>query len=311
MILTGESVQGYALAPEVAIAAAVRRLKNPWVSIALAVGVSAAVLAVLVRSEDDKEPTLGALGFPLLMVGVGLLLTLAPEFVYLKDVFMTRMNTIFKFYFQAWVLWSLAGAWMMGRWIGRLQGRESAGWSVIASFIASALFIAVGWVYTGLAIPARAKEQGVPWTLDGAAWMETVHPADDAAIAWLQQNVEGAPVIVETPGDQHAAYVYEGRVSALTGLPTVLGWAGHELQWRGTYDEQARREADLQTLYTTLDPDAVRAILNRYEAVYLYVGPVERRRYPESGLQKFTGMFPAVYESEGVTIYRVDGGALP
>jgi uncharacterized membrane protein len=27
-------------------------------------------------------------------------LTLAPEFLYLKDIFMTRMNTIFKFYFQ-------------------------------------------------------------------------------------------------------------------------------------------------------------------------------------------------------------------
>jgi YYY domain-containing protein len=309
MILTGESVQGYALAPEVATGAALRRLRNPWVSIALAVGVSAAVLAVLARDDGERDAPLGARGFPLLMVGVGLLLTLAPEFVYLKDVFMTRMNTIFKFYFQAWVLWSLAGAWMVGRWIDRL--RECGEWPVLASLAASALFIAVGLLYTGLAVPARAREQGVPWTLDGAAWMATVHPEDAAAVAWLQQNVEGAPVIVEAPGDQHAAYVYEGRVSALTGLPTVLGWAGHELQWRGNYEVQARREADLQALYASLDPAAARAILDRYHVTYLYVGLVERQRYPEPGLQKFRGMFPVAYESQGVTIYRVDGIALP
>jgi YYY domain-containing protein len=311
MVLTGESVQGYTMAPEVAVAAVMRRLKNPWVSVALAVGVSAAVLAVLSPGEARTEASLGAMGFPLLMAGVGLLLTLAPEFVYLKDVFMTRMNTIFKFYFQAWVLWSLAGAWMLGRWIDDLRGRGPGRRSVALALALSALFIAAGLVYTGLAVPARAREQGVPWTLDGAAWMAAAHPADDAAIHWLNRNVRGAPVIVEAPGDQRAAYVYEGRISALTGLPAVLGWGGHQMQWRGNYDEPARREADLQTLYTTLDPAEARAILDRYRVAYVYVGPVERGRYPESGLQKFAAMFPAAYEAQDVTIYRVDGAALP
>jgi YYY domain-containing protein len=311
MIITGESVQGYSLAPEVAIGAAVRRLTNPWVALALAIGVSAAVLAVIRDRGEGAESGLGALGFPLLMAGVGLLLTLAPEFVYLKDVFMTRMNTIFKFYFQAWVLWSLAGAWMVSRWIGEMRDRESPGWSVMGPLVAAALLIAAGLVYTFLAVPARAQEQGVPWTLDGAAWLTTAHPADDAAIDWLQRNVTGAPVITETPADEHAAYVYEGRISALTGLPTVLGWSGHERQWRGTYDAQARREVDLKTLYTTPDLAVARTILDHYHVTYVYVGPVERRQYPESGIEKFGRAFPAVYESQDVTIYRVDGDALP
>ncbi len=311
MIVTGESVQGYTLAPEVAVDAVLRRLMNPWVSIALAIGVSASVLAALACDEAGPDPSLDALGFPLLMTGVGLLLTLAPEFVYLKDVFMTRMNTIFKFYFQAWVLWSLAGAWMVGRWIGDLRGRDSGkGWAV-ASLGLSALFIATGLVYTVLAVPARAREQGVPWTLDGAAWVATAHPADYAAIRWLNQRVEGDPIITETPGDQRAAYVYEGRISALTGLPTVLGWGGHQLQWRGNYDVPARREVDLRTLYTTLDPVEARAILDRYQVMYVVVGPVERREYPASGLQKFETMFRRVYENQDFTIYRVDADALP
>ncbi len=52
-----------------------------------------------------------ATGFVLLLIGMGLVLTLFPEFLYLKDNFGVRINTVFKFYYQAWVLWSIAGAY--------------------------------------------------------------------------------------------------------------------------------------------------------------------------------------------------------
>ena len=52
-----------------------------------------------------------ATGFVLLLIGMGLALTLFPEFLYLKDNFGVRINTVFKFYYQAWALWSLAGAY--------------------------------------------------------------------------------------------------------------------------------------------------------------------------------------------------------
>jgi len=244
--------------------------------------------------------------FSILLILIGLLLTLAPEYVYLKDVFMTRMNTIFKFYFQAWVVWSLAGAWQIARW---LEPREvprggCSPWRAFAVAL-SCLLIAVGLLYTVLAVPARARENGTPWTLDGAAWLATAYSSDYAAIQWLNANIEGAPVIVEAPGDRHRAYVYEGRVSALTGLPTVLGWAGHQRQWRGNYDEPARREAELETLFTTLDPAEAQVILARYDVAYIYVGPVERERYPVEGLAKFAAMFPVVYEGGDVVIYGV------
>jgi uncharacterized membrane protein len=154
-----------------------------------------------------------------------------------------------------------------------------------------------------LAVPARAREHGTPWTLDGAAWLMESHPGDYLAIRWLNANVEGTPVIVETPGDQYRAYVYEGRVAALTGLPTVLGWGGHERQWRGNYDEPARREVDLETLFTTLDPTEAKVILERYNVAYIYIGSVERQRYPAEGLEKFAAMFPVVYTGGDVVIY--------
>ena len=220
------------------------------------------------------------------------------------------------------MLWSLAGAWQLARWLRpsvpgrggravRHRGASIAGdgrlrrlWAYGSAGI-SGVLIGVGLLYTVLAVPARAGEHGTPWTLDGAAWLATAHPSDAAAIRWLNANVTGAPVIVEAPGDQHRAYVYEGRVSALTGLPAVLGWGGHELQWRGNYDVPQQRERDIEMLFTTFDRDAARAILARYAVAYIYVGPVERARYPAEGLAKFAEMFPVVYANDAVTIYGV------
>jgi len=216
------------------------------------------------------------------------------------------MNTIFKFYFQAWVLWSLAGAWQLSRWLETGASRAQQTTRRYVAVTASFLLIACGLVYTVLAIPARAREQGVPWTLDGAAWLAESHPEDHAAIAWLNANIPGAPTIVEAPGDAHRAYIYEGRVSAMTGLPTLLGWGGHQLQWRGNYDEPARREVDLDMLFATTDPLLTQTILDRYDVRYIYIGPTERQRYAGPGLDKFEALFPAVYDVNGVAIYKVE-----
>jgi uncharacterized membrane protein len=120
----------------------------------------------------------------------------------------------------------------------------------------------------------------------------------------LNANVDGAPVILEAPGDRFRAYVYEGRVAAHTGLPTLLGWAGHEHQWRGSGDEQALREPDIETLYTSVDPDEVLTLLDKYGISYVYVGPLERERYPAAGLAKFAEVMQVVYDTGPVTIYR-------
>lgn len=295
-IRSGQPIMGLNISVEAVTSALIQRLLNPWTALLLTTGILTLLLA-LWRGEDDLRAAPWA--FPALLALLGLGLTLAPEFFFLKDNFNTRMNTVFKFYFQAWVLWSLAGAWWLAQ---ATERRDTLSGKVVPAL--AGLLIAVGMVYTLLAVPARAREHGAPWTLDGAAWLADSHPEDWAAINWLNANVSGRPVILETPADSHQAYVYEGRVSALTGLPTVLGWSGHEYQWRGSYDEQARREQDLETLFTTLDPALTRELLARYHVTYIYLGPTERDRYPAEGLEKFEA-FPAVYRNEGVIIYRV------
>jgi YYY domain-containing protein len=278
-------------------------LLNPWTALAL-IALLVAIALRLVRPHRTtatrlhplaSNPQPQATAFVLLLVATGALLTLSVEFIFLRDIFLSRMNTVFKFYFQAWVVWAIAGGYVLARLLR--QGRM-----VVISI--AVFLIALGSLYPVLAIPARAGEYGGAPTLDGSAYLFDMYPDDFAAIAWLNENVKGTPVILEAPG---GSYDYEGRVSAHTGLPTLLGWAGHELQWRGDYDEQARREPDIETLYTSVQPDQVLTLLDKYGISYIYVGPLEKSRYPAAGLAKFAGLadvVDVVYEAGAVTIYQ-------
>ena len=289
------------------------RLGNPWTFIFLG-GLLAWVLLLLFVTADRSPTDTSSLQHPtpnaqppitdtfaLILIGVGLLLPLVVEFVYLRDLFGTRMNTVFKFYFQAWVLLALAAAYGVSVVVSRIHGVGGLAWR-----LALVLLVLGGLVYPVLAIPNKAGNFGAEPTLDGMAWLETTHPDDYAAIRWLQTNAPDGAVILESPGE---SYSYLGRVSALTGLPTVLGWDFHEYQWRGTYDEPARRKPDVNVLYNSVDPTQTLTLLDKYDITYVYVGPLERERYNLSGLAKFEQLLDVVYQQDGVTIYQRREGA--
>jgi YYY domain-containing protein len=290
------------------------RLSNPWTFLFLG-GLLAWVLLLLnpkSQIPNPKSPTLRAEPqdeasnlqlptsdqFALILIGVGLLLPLAVEFVYLRDLFGYRINTVFKFYFQAWVLLALAAAYGVFVVSDRLRGVGRLAWR-----LALTLLVLGGLVYPVLAIPNKTGNFGGTPTLDGMAWLEAAYPDDYAAIRWLQANAPDGAVILEAPGE---SYRYEGRVSALTGLPTLLGWDFHEYQWRGNYDEPARRKPDIDILYNTPDPTQTLTLLDKYVITYVYVGRLERERYNPGGLAKFERLMKAVYRQGEVTIYQRD-----
>jgi YYY domain-containing protein len=281
------------------------RLINPWV----AMGLLAFLVTIVMLVWNGVQPDLGQSRelsirkFILLLLAVGGLLTVSVEFVYLRDVFMTRMNTVFKFYFQAWVMWAIAGGYILFGLFERVRGSASVDWVDRLALACASMLVLAGLVYPALAVAARAGEYGGPPTLDGTAYLADLHPDDYAAITWLNSNVGGAPIILEAPGDKFRAYVYEGRISALTGLPTLLGWAGHEQQWRGKYDEQSVRESVIDTLYTSVDLLEVLGLLDEYCIRYVYVGPLEKASYPSAGLAKFGALMDTVYDTGAVTIY--------
>jgi YYY domain-containing protein len=293
-----------------------------WVMPLVVAGLSALGLVLLGKvgpSAAEEEPGDPArhpsVAFVLLCAVVGLLLTLFVEFFYLTDNFMVRMNTIFKFYFQAWVLMAVACAFAV-YWLSSTQIRLDRAQNRVGRLVRSLtlagfwLLFALGMVYPLLGNFSRAGNFDHQPTLDGTAYLAAVQPDDYAAIAWLNEQVTGAPVILEKPGAGGTSYAYEGRVSALTGLPTLLGWAGHEGQWRGSYQVQGAREPDIATIYNTLDVEQALTLLDKYGISYVYVGPLERSEYDPRGLDKFGRFMETVYQNDGVVIYKIGTSTL-
>ena len=137
-------------------------------------------------------------------------------------------------------------------------------------------------------------------TLDGLAFLS---PDDRAAVRWLadQNGPLGRAVIAEGVGDEYSS---AGRMSTYSGAATVLGWVGHELQWRGPVPELGARQTDLAALYRDGPPDAIRAILDRYAVQFVVVGDVERKSYGEDVSTRFEGVLPVAFRSGNTAIYR-------
>ncbi|MCC7242873.1 MAG: glycosyltransferase family 39 protein [Acidobacteria bacterium] len=275
-----------------------------------------------VRKSKTAAAAIGLAG---ILGATGVLLTVVVEIIVMAgDV--GRMNTVFKFYLQVWVLLSIAAATglalIVGDWWYRPRSRSA--WTDAAGSVWIGI---VGWlvvssaVYPVVATWARwrdrfASEAG--FTLDGEAFMRTaVHVESETmfplapdldAIDWLRSTIDGTPVIAEAHMPE---YHWGSRISVHTGLPTILGWRYHETQQRALLpaDVVARRARDVDELYRTTDTASAMAILSRYHVEYVYVGPLERILYPEEGLAKFGGnlsVWVPVYNRDDVVIYRVD-----
>jgi YYY domain-containing protein len=255
------------------------------------------------QSDDNTQPMNPSVIIVLALFAIGAALTLAPEFIFLQDLFGTRMNTVFKFYYQAWTLWSVAGAFAVIHLINtnKLWARIVAGLTL--------LLVAVGMLYPLLASFSKTNNFSALPTLDGAAYLHTYNPDDARAIDWLNKNVIGDPVVVERP--DKGSYGYEGRISAFTGLPTPLGWGGHQNQWRGNYDEPGIREPIIASIYNTTDVAEARNLLEQLNVTYVVIGGSERAVYTPEGLAKFANFCGTAFRSNeaddtvsNTTIYK-------
>ena len=246
------------------------------------------------------------------MVALAALLGIFPEFLAI-DGDVGRMNTVFKFYLQAWSLLALVAAAMLPYIWQQFHLRRIL-------LPVGALLVLLALIYPLSAIPSRAQHRLVPdlVTLDGAAFMEQAVIVDQdreiplkwdlEAIRWMQDHVEGTPTVLEATIPY---FRWGARVSIHTGLPTVLGWDSHQWLQRWEYRPMIeQRRADVQTIYETADLDVALRLLRQYGVDYIYLGDLERAYYFGLGLAKFDLMYDygivPVYRNERVTIYRVE-----
>ena len=258
--------------------------------------------------------------FPLILTALGLGLAIGVDLVRVEDD-IGRMNTLFKYYLEVWVLFGVSAAYFLWR-MGydddfrpfRLWGIRLVLLGVVAVLVLSSL------LYTVFGTQARLADRfnPLPPTLDGMAYMdEAVHREkeqpielkwDREAILWLRENTTGSPVVLEAHTEQ---YRWGGRISNYTGLPTVLGWPWHQIQQRGPYSTEVHdRAQEIRQIYSTVSVARAQEMLAGYQVKFVVVGDLERVLYPGEGLAKFAimaqqGAATKVFDNGRTAIYRL------
>ncbi|MEO5952047.1 MAG: DUF2298 domain-containing protein [Chloroflexia bacterium] len=252
------------------------------------------------------EPRRTERNFALILVSVGALIGLIVEVVFLRDNFQMRMNTLFKFYFQIWMLWALPAAYALWRVMyaalgDRTEAAEArrngyyyettpariagmAGASVLSLIMVFLVLTNSSYLYFG-AVSRQGVGTSKELNLDGTAFWQSLAPDDLVIMQWLKANGTGADTVMEGSA---AEYDYAGRMSSFSGVPSLLAWDNsHESLWRTNQPDAKTQIADrrriINSLYQGQDPQGgtltaprLLELLKQYSVDYVMVGKVER-----------------------------------
>ncbi|MBP9716483.1 MAG: hypothetical protein KBD51_00925 [Candidatus Levybacteria bacterium] len=235
-----------------------------------------------------------------------ILLLIAPEIIYLKDIYTGhfRANTMFKLAYQAFIMLSFSSIYILLRVIFSFKTDFKSRFSrisVIGFLAIGFILIFIVSIYPYFSVPSGYGDLKTYKGLNGTNYLKTLKPGDHDAIIWINQNIKGQPVILEAQGDSYTDFA---RISANTGLPTILGWTVHEWLWRGTYDVPAARFSDIQNLYESPDENLTKKIIDKYDISYVYIGEMEKEKYKLSE-EKFSKLGFLIYARGTSRIYKI------
>lgn len=250
--------------------------------------------------ESLKLPDLFAMIMGLCALG----LVLIPELVYVRDIYENgnaRANTMFKLTYQAYIMFGMTMAYVIFRMLIISYKKLLKA----ASAIALVLLIWT-WGYFGNCVNSwfgNVTDPSQYQGLNATVFLETDFPEDAAAIRWLKKNITGSPVVLEANGDSYTQYE---RVSAMTGLPTVLGWYVHEWLWRNDVADLNTKSGDVELIYTSNDQVLVNSLLEQYDISYIFVGSCEREKYGDAlNNEMIQKQGEIVFEDEGSETYII------
>jgi len=256
-----------------------------------------AILLLSIFKEKNKNNI-----FILILMIAGVLISIFCEFFYILDALgsgnpsFIRLNTVFKFYLQIWILWGVSTGYVF--FLLRDKINPGKVWGIIA-----VILILMMSIYPVFATLGKSGDFAGKPDLDGEAYVKKEHPQDYQAILWFR-NLTGQPVVLQAPGE---LYQWNTAVTTFTGLPTVIGWAGHEINWRfPKRSEIDTRWSDVGRIYTSSDIHEVEGLLKKYKVSYVYFGEAEAKRFKRQGLfEEYPGRFRKVFEYRDVVVYDV------
>ena len=203
-----------------------------------------------------------------------------PELVYVRDIYENgnaRANTMFKLTYQAYIMFGMTMAYVIFRLLFINCKKILKAVGVIG-------LVLLLWTcgYFGRSVDSwfgQVLDPSQYKGLNATAFLETDFVEDAGAIRWLKENIQDSPVVLEANGDSYSNYE---RVSAMTGLPTVMGWYVHEWLWRNDVADLNEKSAEIETIYTSTDTQKVQELIKKYDISYIFVGSCERDKYGEN-----------------------------
>ncbi|HEX3247047.1 MAG TPA: DUF2298 domain-containing protein [Chloroflexota bacterium] len=230
-----------------------------------------------------------------LLLTIGYAVIAATEILFIRDSFGTRMNTVFKFHYNAWLLLALGCAIAIVTLIAHGGMRRAT------AVLASGLVLLLGGIYPLGATLTKTNHFQATATLDGSSFARRQYENDLSAVDWLGTVSQPRASVVEAVGGDYTDF---GRVSTFSGMPTPIGWIGHELQWRGPMDELTRRERLVQSLYQARDAEAAQSTLDVLGASYIFVGRLEREKYGAEAVDRLRSWLPVAYQHGDALVLR-------
>ncbi len=141
--------------------------------------------------------------------------------------------------------------------------------------------------------------------LNGLNYLKELYPQDFQGVLWINQNIKLQPVILEAEGESYTDFA---RVSANTGLPTIIGWPVHEWLWRNSVKEVDIRKEEVDKLYESVDINLTQNLIKKYYIEYVFIGTLERQKYPNLYEEKFKNLGHQVYKNDKTVIYQLNTG---
>lgn len=238
--------------------------------------------------------------FVAFLIILSTLLIIIPEFIYVKDIYPAhyRANTMFKLTYEAFIMLSIACGYIIVKIISNLNDKKF----LLLFFTPTLLFLYLVFSYPVFAINSYYDNLKTYKGIDGLSYMKQDHIGDYQLINWINKNIKGQPIILEAVGDSYTDYA---RISANTGLPTVLGWPVHEWLWRGTYEVVGPRVEEVKTFYTTKDIKKAKDIIKKYNASYVVVSLLEKQKYPDLNEDNIRKLGDIIYQNNGAKLYKI------
>ena len=210
-----------------------------------------------------------------------------------------RLNTVFKWWYAAWPLITVAGGVGVAMALDRATRLRPPPTMIGALGVVALLWVG-SLLYAPAATVSRARE-GQARGLDALAFLDRSDPGAAAAVRWTAANLDPQhEVLLEAVGRD---YTQSNLVSSATGVPTLLAWPGHELQWRGA-DALSGISDVVAAIYGSASSAEAADLARDYGVTHVYLGREERAQFGADVADRFAG-WPVAFEHEDVRIVEV------